>query len=638
MSRIDLLLPLRGGAPLALRRLKLALLGGAFSCCAVSSVLAQGQRLDPVVVIGSREPVARDRLVADVVVIDADRIRASSADSVEDLLRRESGIALSRAGGPGQGAGVMLRGASAANTVVLVDGVRIGSATLGQTDLSALSLAQIERIEILRGPGSSLYGADAVGGVILIVTKHGAGAAVLDAHVARGGLGSSELDLGVSGTQGGFDYAANVSRESSAGISAIAPGDANGYHNPDRDGFARRSAQLRLGWALASGHRVGLSLLDSRLHSMYDSAEFPPPTFAPDPSGDYRSRLHSRSAALDYRGTITPQWTTTLQLSAQGDDASSGALDVSRYRTARRQLTWQHAFAVGADQQLVAAFEHQAQRIVAPYDAPSQHDNALVLGYAGRIGPVKLQFDLRHDANSAWGGVNTGKLGAAFEFVPGASVRAVVGTAFRAPSFNELYFPGFGVAALSPERSRSIEFGINWRDDDSAAAVTLFRNRVRELIAYEPDRSFCPADPAYDFGCARNVNRATLQGASFEAMRRFGEFSLRGNLDFLDARNAVTRERLPRRASHQAGATAEWTHDVFTLSATALGVGQRRDGATDLAPYDTADLQARWRFARQWQFEAKLLNVFDRQYDTVRDYPGLPRQAWIGLRYAGGGF
>jgi vitamin B12 transporter len=515
--------------------------------------------------------------------------------------------------------------------VVLVDGVRIGSATLGQTDLSTISLAQVERIEVLRGPGSSLYGADAVGGVVLIVTRRGVGEASVDARAARGGLGSEEAEFGVSGARGSFDYAAAVSREASKGISAIAPDDANGYFNPDRDGFARRSAQLRLGFAAAPGQRLGAVLLDSRMRSMYDSAEFPPPTFAPDPSGDYRSRLHNRSAALDYRGTLTPWWTTSLQFSHQHDDAISGLQDPSRYRTTRRQWTWQQALRLADAHQLVVALEHQQQRIAAPYDAPRQTDRALVVGYAGRLGPLKLQLDLRHDDNSAWQGVDTGKLGAAFEFAPGASVRAVVGTAFRAPSFNELYFPQFGVATLKPERSQSIELGLNWRDGDSSAGFTLFRNRVRDLIAYEPDRSFCPAGSDYDNGCARNVDRARLQGASLQAAHRFGALSLRGSL-------AVTQVELPRRATHQASVHAEWTHAAWTFAASALGVGERRDGATDVAPYDTADLQARWRFARQWQLEARLLNVFDRQYETVRDYPGLPRQTWVGLRYAGAGF
>ena len=140
---------------------------------AVASSWAQAQANpgSTVQVIGTRAPTALDRVVADVVVIDRDRIRATSADSVEDLLRREGGIQLSRNGGPGQSASLLMRGSGATGTLVLIDGVRIGSATLGQTDLAAISLAQVERIEIMRGPGSSLYGADAIGGATVRPTS-----------------------------------------------------------------------------------------------------------------------------------------------------------------------------------------------------------------------------------------------------------------------------------------------------------------------------------------------------------------------------------------------------------------------------------------------------------------------------------
>ena len=131
--------------------------------------------LAPVVVTGTREPTALDRVVGDVVVIDAARIRDSGADSLEDLLRREGGIQLSRNGAPGQSAALLIRGLGASSTLVLIDGVRVGSATLGQFDFAGLGLAGIERIEILRGPASSLYGPDAVGGVVQIITRRGAG-------------------------------------------------------------------------------------------------------------------------------------------------------------------------------------------------------------------------------------------------------------------------------------------------------------------------------------------------------------------------------------------------------------------------------------------------------------------------------
>ena len=174
---------------------------------ATSLATAQAQtRLPPVTVIASREALPLHQVTSDVVVIDEKRIRESTADSIEDLLRREAGVQLSRSGGPGHAAGILLRGASTSSTLVLIDGVRVGSATLAQVEFEAISLTQIERIEVLRGPGSSLYGADAVGGVVLITTRRGEGPASLSGRVAFGEYGSREADVSISGAGDGFDY------------------------------------------------------------------------------------------------------------------------------------------------------------------------------------------------------------------------------------------------------------------------------------------------------------------------------------------------------------------------------------------------------------------------------------------------
>ena len=320
---------------LAPRAPRLALCGVVFAI-SCGAVWPQSSTLSPVVVTATREPIALDRVVSDLVVIDAQRIRESSADSLEDLLRREAGVQLSRNGGPGQNASVLMRGNGANNTLVLIDGVRVGSATLGQTALEGISLAQIERIEVLRGPGSSLYGADAVGGVIQIITRRGEGSPSLAAHAAAGGLRSRELSLATSGAAQSVDYAASLSRESSRGVSAIAPGDQFGQFNPDRDGFQRTTGAMRLGYALAQDHRVGLNLLQAKLRSQFDSAEFDPPTFAPDPSPDFRSKLDTRVAALDYRGKLSKEWATALQLARNDDELRSGATAVNRFDTHRQ--------------------------------------------------------------------------------------------------------------------------------------------------------------------------------------------------------------------------------------------------------------------------------------------------------------
>jgi vitamin B12 transporter len=605
----------------------------AAAACACGAAVAQ-TALDPIVVTGTREPERLSRITGDVVVIDAQRIRESTADSLEDLLRREAGVQVSRSGGPGQAATVFIRGAGANNTVVLIDGVRVGSATLGQAEFESIGLSQIDRIEVLRGPASSLYGADAVGGVVQIFTRRGDGEPRVTANAAVGGYRSREGNVGVSGSGGGFDYAAAIGRESSRGISALKPGDQFGNYNPDDDGYRRNTGQLKLGYTPAAGHRVGLSVVASRLDSQFDSSEFLP-DFTQDPSPDFRNKLNSTVTALDYRGVVNAMWTTSALLSHDDDDLKSGGNIISRFRTKRDQLTWQNALKFSADQQLVLAYEHLNEKAQSDSFGADveRRNNALVVGYTGTFGAQSLQADLRHDDNSAYGGSTTGRLGWSYEIAPNLRVRALAGTTFRAPSFNELYFPGYGVPTLAPERGRSVELGASWRSAESELSATVYRNRVRDLIGYESDSANCPVDPAYSFGCARNFGRAQLQGATLAGAQRFGALSVRGTLDFLDAKDLDTGVRLPRRAARQASLVADYDLGAWSFGAALLAVGARPDAGVQLGAYETLDLRARWRFAKQWQLEAKLLNATDRTIEPARDYQTLGRQAWVGVRY-----
>jgi vitamin B12 transporter len=610
-------------------------------------------RFDPVVVTATREPQALSRGSADIVVIDAETIRNSTADSVEGLLRRAAGVQITRNGGPGQTSGYFVRGTGTSSTVVLVDGVRVGSATLGQAEFEALSLSQIDRIEVLRGPASSLYGADGVGGVVQIFTRRGEGGLRVSGGAAIGGYGSRQGDVGVSGSQGAFDYAASLAAERSRGVSAVRPGDAFGTFNPDADGFSRKSGSLRLGYVPAAGHRIGISVLETRLNSQYDSAEYDA-EFNPDPSPDFRNRLKTRVASIDYRGAVTKNWTTSLQLANNVDDAKSGGTTTSRFKTERDQTTWQNALAFGPDQQLVLAYEYLRERASgdAFAEAPKRHNNAFVAGYSGQFGAFGLQADVRRDDNSAYGANTTGRLGLNFELVRGLKLRALAGTTFRAPTFNDLFYPDYGIPpgtdgfAIRPERGRSFEIGASWQSGDSRASVTAYRNRVRDLIGYEPnlDENFEPlglCPPGYNFGCARNIGRARLQGVSLNASQRWGGLELSGGVELLDAKDTDTGYRLNRRAAHQENLAATYSVNAWSAGASLLFVGARPDGTPGttfvLGGYGVLDLRASWRFMPQWRLETKLLNALDHRIEPLRDYRGLGRQAWIGVRFDGQG-
>ncbi len=602
-----------------------------------SSAVSAQTRLDPVSVTATREPQSLRRSSADIVVIDAETIRNTTADSVEELLRRQAGIQLNRNGGPGQTSGYFIRGASTSSTVVLVDGVRLGSATLGQADLEALSLTQIERIEVLRGPASSLYGADAVGGVVQIFTRRGDGSPRVTGAAAIGGYRSQQGDAGVSGSEGGFDYAASVGREQSRGVSAIRPGDQFGLFNPDRDGYARNVGNLRLGYTPATGHRIGVGLLDTRLDSHYDSADFDA-AFKADPSADFRTRLETRLVSIDYRGAIATDWTTTLQLANVLDDSTSGGKTITRLTTHRDQATWQNALHAGADQQLVIAYEYLRERAGGDsfVVAPNRHNNALVIGYSGQVSSNDLQADLRHDDNSVYGRNTTGRIGWSYEALSGLKLRALAGTSFRAPTFNDLYFPMFGIATLQPERGRSVELGLTWQAGTSNASATVYRNRVRNLIGFDPDPNGTDCPTGF-FGCAANTSRAVLQGATFSAGQRWAGFDVRASVDLLGATDADTGQRLARRAAHQETLAVDYATELWSIGGAILDVGARPDGGVVLGGYATLDLRATWRFLPQWRLEAKLLNALDHRVEPVRDYQGLGRQAWLGIRYDGKG-
>jgi vitamin B12 transporter len=595
--------------------------------------------LAPVVVTGTREPESLGRSTADIVVIGSDAIRNAAADSVEDLLRRAAGVQIVRNGGPGQNSGFFVRGASTNSTVVLVDGVRVGSATLGQAEFEALNLAQVERIEVLRGPASSLYGADAVGGVVQIFTRKGAGAARWQAAAEAGGYRSYRGDVGASGGAAGWDYAFSLSHDQSRGRSAIAPNDQFGSFNPDRDGFRRDAGQLQLGFTPEPGQRVAVHLLQTRLDSQFDSAEFAAPAFTPDPSPDFRNRLTTRLAAIDYRAKAARFWTTTLQASSAVDDLTSGGTIQSRFVTRRQQATWQNALALDASQQLLVAYEHVAERSSADVFAGEvgRRNDAGVLGYSATFGSHSLQADVRRDDNSVYGGNTTGRVGYAIALPAGVKLRALAGTTFRAPTFNDLFYPGFGVATLRPERGRSVEAGASWQGDAASVSATVYRNRVRDLIVFAPDRSFCPSDPAYDFGCAANTQRARLQGATIAASGRWRRLEARASVDFVDAKDADTGVRLARRAAHQEAVGLDYVAGPWRLGASAFFVGSRPDAGIVLGGYGVVDLRVAWRPQASWQIEARLANALDRTVEPVRDYRGLGRQAWLGVRYASAG-
>jgi vitamin B12 transporter len=332
---------------------------------------------------------------------------------------------------------------------------------------------------------------------------------------------------------------------------------------------------------------------------------------------------------------FSPNWATYVQFAHNDDDSKSGGGTIDRFRTQRKQFTWQNTWTPNVDHQVVLAYEHLNEEAVSPNYEKERNNDAVVLGYSGKFGPQSLQADVRQDDNSAYGDSTTGRLGWGYEIVKSLRFRTLIGTTYRAPSFNELYYPDYGVPTVQPERGRSFELGLNWSDDGSAAGITVYRNDVHDMIASIPNAS-CP--PGYPFSCAGNIGRARLQGATLSGSQQWGGLHVGANFDFLDAIDQNTGRRLLRRAAHQASLTVDYTVGKWAFGATVLDVGDRPDSdglgnIVQVGDYQTLDLSARWRFAPQWQLEAKVLNATDREYVPAYNYQALGRQAWIGVRF-----
>ena len=604
----------------------------ALGTCTIAQ--AATAELGPVVVEASRLPLAASHVAADVIVIDSSDIQNLSADSLEDLLRRRAGLQLSRNGGPGANAGLFIRGASSASTLVLVDGVRIGSATLGLPEIEALGLGDIDRIEVLRGPGASLYGADGAGGVILITTKRAAQGSAASFRGGAGSHGSRVADASFSVAQPSWDLAASLSNEKSDGISAVREGDRFGNYNPDRDGFDRRSVQFKGGIRPSRAHRVQASLFSSRLDSQFDSSEYLPPDFTQNSNVDFRSRQRVVVKSLAWNAGWTEAWTSQVRASRQTSDLVSGGTDKSRFLTLRNQLEGDLTWRFAADQRLmIAAARMDEEAEGEAFGRMLERRNTSVLAaYGGAFDALKLQADVRRDLNSAYGGNNTGRLGAVWSIDDLSRVRFLAGTSFRAPTFNDLYYPSYGVASVRPERTRSVEFGYEAESERDKFSVTAFRSEARDLIAYVGNASECPSATLYPFGCAGNVGRARLEGLSTMAETSGRDWRARIGWELLNARDRSTGQRLARRASNQLSANLDIRTGPLTSFLSMLRVGARPDAGVTLPSYMLLDAGARAPLAGGASVELRILNVADKRYEPVKDYQALGRQAWVILR------
>jgi vitamin B12 transporter len=570
----------------------------------------------------SAQPI--EHLVADVTVIEAEEIARSGAQSLADLLQRQPGIEITQNGSPASTTGVFIRGANRGQTVLLVDGMRVGSASVGAPSFEAVPLGQVERIEILRGPASSLYGADAIGGVVQVFTREPVGHGVsLNATAGYGTYDTRVLNAGGSVSAGPLRVSLQAGGRRSDGFDATTP-DASFIVNPDRDGYESDDVGANAFLTVAPGHELSAQLLRNRLDAQFDGG----------PGFDDRTSTTLTTWRLQTRNQLHDRWTSRLWL-GEGRDHSvtRGAFGEAPFDTRERQYGWQNDLDVPYGQ-LSLAVERREERIDESVGFPvrGRDTNAFVAVLQVRHAAHALQANVRHDRSNQYGGETTGAVAWGWRIAPAWRVTASAANAFKAPSFNDLYFPDFSNPDLRPERARNVEAGVYWSPPAGATRFEVravaWRNRVDDLIVFQCDASFaCRPE---------NVDDATLTGVTLGADLRWRDTVLHASLDLQDPQDDRTGKLLPRRARQHGSLVVRHAFGAFRLGAEVVASSERYDDAENtrrLAGFAIVNVTAEWDAGRGVTLFARGDNVTDRDYTLAYGYRTPGAQAFVGVRW-----
>jgi vitamin B12 transporter len=577
---------------------------------------------ESVVVSAARFEQRLDDTFPHTTLITRNDIERAQAPDVLTLLQRLAGVEIARLGGVGTSSAILLRGGESRQALVLVDGVPINNLNFSLASLEHIVVGQVERIEVVRGNVSSLYGSHAVGGVIQVFTRDGSGAAGApfsgSARATGGSRGTRDLQGGVAGQAGGWRYAASLSDFATDGFNVLDQRKRAGT-NPDRDGYDNRSASARVAFAPAAGHELGASAQHARGRVQYDS-EFGPATQADE------SEQTIETARVYTRNRLAERWTSTLTVARSRDALDARVTAFPFFVTSRGEsFVWQNDVRVDEHWTAVAAAERMKQKIDSDttYARTDRTVDALRAGLVGRAGAHGLQFNVRHDDTSDFGDADT--YYAAYRYALGDAWRlhASASSAFNAPTFNDLFFPFGGNPDLRPEKARSNELGLSYSAQALRLRAALFRTRYRDLVGN---------DAAFN---RVNIGRASNEGAELTLETFVATVRVVASATVQDPRDDVADRRLVRRARAFGNLMLTRAFGPLGAELNLRATGDRADvfggQARTLGGYALVDLALRWRLHPQLAALARVENAFDRSYENAYGYRGTPRGVFAGI-------
>lgn len=578
-------------------------------------------------------------VIADVSIIDRAALERAGQSSLADVLAQQPGIQMVTSGSYRSSTNIYLRGASGTQAIVLIDGVRVGSATSGVASFENISLARIERIEILRGAASALYGPDAVGGVIQIFTREPSEGLQLGANLGVGTDGQQQAGASVRGSSGAVGYSLGVSKEKAAGISTVSTPLSTSF-NPDADGFTSQSIDARLTAKLSAAHGLSLGVLRSETDYQFDGKPSSPnPLTLTGATTDAwaRPRLQNVSARWDAQWTV--RWKSSLLLGSSSDDSisdyyriSDGAFGgTSKFSTSRRQTTWQNDIAFAKDV-LSLALENRSEAVdsTTSYTVKGREIRSAWAAYALNRRDWNALAVVRNDDNSQFGSFNNWSLSGGYRLTANLRAIASVGTSFQAPTFNQLYYPNYGNTALVPQMNRAAEAGLKFQRGNTMLSAVIYRNDIQGFI---------------NTATNEQSSLAVLRGVTLSASVQSGATSYTVSYDYADPRSYATTAssndvRLVRVAQHMVNARV--SHQLGSVTAFGeLRLSSDREdnnfaltGRDTLAGYSLLNMGVNWKIQKNVSMLARLNNLTDASYMLANGYSMPGRNLFVSVAWS----
>jgi vitamin B12 transporter len=574
---------------------------------------------DPVVVTATRS-LAPQTTLRDVTVITREELDTAGPLSLGEVLERLAGIELRATGGPGQPQGLFIRGSGTAQTLVLVDGMRVGSATVGTTSIENIPVEMIERIEVVKGPMSSLWGSDAMGGVVQIFTRGKAvphlfvNAAYGSDRDRRVAAGLTTIDKGTAAvlTMGYRDV------DAPSATTARVPF----CHDPDRDPHDNAFATLRVAQRLWQGENVALEAFGSRGRTHFDGC-----------GNDDRNEQLLTGVRVTSSATFAEGWVSRLAVGEGRDRIEIFGAFPDLFETRQDQASWVNEFVIRGGT-MVLGVEALRQRVdsdATQFAVTERKTNSAFASVNEAWSGQRAEASWRYDDDDSFGQRHTGSAGYGFDLW-GLKVSTTVARGFRAPTFYDLYGPtsDFYVPNpnLKPEQNKSTEIAI--RSDAMprvpfAWRVVAFDNRIDDLIAYT-------------FPTVVNVNSARIRGVELGAQGTLKGVRWQASYTGQRPRDETTGRRLQGRAENYGTATGTYTWGSWSGGMTLRASGDRYDSpdespGTRLAGYATLDARVRYKAARQWAVELTATNLTDKRYETSIGYEGARRGVMLSVRF-----